>query len=249
MEINSKEQYEKFIGYIDEYLPERAESLKNMYNAFGKRLLLAPASAIEHYHNAFPGGYLDHVLRVVDLAIKLYDFYETNGMDLSGFTKSNLVFVAINHDLGKLGYVGEGREKYIPNDSEWHRKNMGKIYTYNEKIPFALTSDLSLYTLQKFGVEVQWEEYLGIKIHDGLYEEGNKPYYISRIDSSSLRTNLQYIMHMADLMASKHEYRTWKNIKEGKVEQNPNKIVNTKDNKKEESNKTLEEFRQMFKSS
>jgi len=249
MEINSKEQYEKFIGYIDEYLPERAESLKNMYNAFGKRLLLAPASAIEHYHNAFPGGYLDHVLRVVDLAIKLYDFYETNGMDLSGFTKSNLVFVAINHDLGKLGYVGEGREKYIPNDSEWHRKNMGKIYTYNEKIPFAITSDLSLYTLQKFGVEVQWEEYLGIKIHDGLYEEGNKPYYISRMDSSSLRTNLQYIMHMADLMASKHEYRTWKNIKEGKVEQNPNKIVNTKDNKKEESNKTLEEFRQMFKSS
>jgi hypothetical protein len=249
MEINSKEQYEKFIGYIDEYLPERAESLKNMYNAFGKRLLLAPASAIEHYHNAFPGGYLDHVLRVVDLAIKLYDFYETNGMDLSGFTKSNLVFVAINHDLGKLGYVGEGREKYIPNDSEWHRKNMGKIYTYNEKIPFAITSDLSLYTLQKFGVEVQWEEYLGIKIHDGLYEEGNKPYYISRMDSSSLRTNLQYIMHMADLMASKHEYRTWKNIKEGKVEQNPNKIVNTKDNKKEESDKTLEEFRQMFKSS
>lgn len=249
MENNSKEHYLKFMGYIDEYLSERAESLKAMYEAFGKRLLLAPASAVEHYHNAFPGGYIDHVLRVVDYALKLYDFYEENEMDLSGFTKENLVFVALNHDLGKLGYVGEGREKYIPNDSEWHRKNMGKIYNYNDKIPFAITSDLSLYTLQKFGVSVQWEEYLGIKIHDGLYEEGNKPYFISRSDSSALRTNLQYIMHIADLMASKHEYRTWKNEKEGKVSTKQSKsesVDNSNNDKDKESKKTLEEFKQMF---
>lgn len=249
MKIDSKEQYLKFMGYIDEYLPERAEKLKEMYNAFGKRLLLAPASAIEHYHNAFPGGYLDHTLRVIDMSIKLYNFYVDNDMDVSGFTLNNLVFVAMNHDLGKLGYVGEGREKYIPNDSEWHRKNMGKIYNYNDKIPFAITSDLSLYTLQKFQIPVEWEEYLGIKIHDGLYEEGNKPYFISRMDSSSLRTNLQYIIHMADLMASKHEYRTWKYPKSNSKEQNSENSVIKEENFNKESNETLDEFKRMFKPS
>jgi uncharacterized protein YbgA (DUF1722 family) len=71
MENKSKEHYLKFMGYIDEYLPERAESLKAMYEAFGKRLLLAPASAVEHYHNAFPGGYIDHVLNFMTFMRKM----------------------------------------------------------------------------------------------------------------------------------------------------------------------------------
>ena len=128
MEVKKLEsQYSEFLNYIDTYLSDRAEPLKAMYDSFGNRLVLAPASSVEYYHNAFTGGYIDHVLRVIDFSLKLYEFYKQTNQDLSGFTKSNLVFVAMNHDLGKLGFVGEGREKYLPNDSEWHRKNMGKI--------------------------------------------------------------------------------------------------------------------------
>jgi hypothetical protein len=235
---NLEVQYSEFINYIDTYLVDRADSLKKMYDSFGNRLVLAPASSIEYYHNAFVGGYIDHVLRVIDFSLKMYDFYEQTNQDLSGFTKSNLVFVAMNHDLGKLGFVGEGREKYIPNDSDWHRKNMGKIYKTNDNIPFNLVPDLSLYTLQKFNVSVSWEEYLGIKIHDGLYEEGNKAYFIARSESASLRTNLQYIIHMADLMASKYEYATWKNSKN----KEKNNII-------KESNSALDDFKQLFDNS
>jgi hypothetical protein len=245
MEINSKEQYYKFIGYIDEYIPNRATALKEMYSKFGERLITAPASSINFYHNAFPGGYLDHVLRVTDIALKMYDFYEDYGMDVTGFTKSNLVFVALNHDLGKLGFVGEGREKYILNDSDWHVKHQGKVYKYNDKIPFAVVSDLSLYTLQKYGVTVEFEEYIAIKIHDGLYEEGNKPYFISRTEESGLRTNLAYIVHMSDLMASKHEYKLWKH--NGNIPKpNAKKQEVKKDNFAEESDKALDDFKQMF---
>ena len=42
--------------------------------------------------------------------------------------KEELIFVALNHDIGKMGFPGEGNETYIPNDSEWHRKNLGKEY-------------------------------------------------------------------------------------------------------------------------
>jgi hypothetical protein len=238
MEVSVLEkQYGEFLNYIEVYLSDRKVELKNMYDSFGNRLVLAPASSIDYYHNAFVGGYIDHVLRVIDTSIKLYEFYEQMNMDLSGFTKSNLVFVAMHHDLGKLGFIGEGNDKYIPNDSEWHRKNMGKVYKTNDNIPFALVPDLSIYTLQKFSVKIYWEEFIAIKIHDGLYEDGNKPYYIARSESASLRTNLAYIIHMADLMASKQEYKIWKNSK--------NKI-NTINEIKKESDSALNDFKQMF---
>ena len=135
---NLELQHSEFMHYIDTYLFDRADSLKKMYDSFGNRLVLAPASSVEHYHNAFVGGYIDHVLRVIDFSLKMYSFYEQTNQDLTGFTKANLVFVAMNHDLGKLGFIGEGREKYIPNDSDWHRKNMGKIYKTNDSITFLI---------------------------------------------------------------------------------------------------------------
>jgi hypothetical protein len=54
---------------------------------------------------------------------------------------------------------------------------------------------------------------LGIKLTDGLYDESNKPYYISRTADSKLKTNLGYVMHQADSMAARIEYERWNNNK------------------------------------
>ena len=51
---------------------------------------------------------------------------------------------------------------------------------------------------------------IGIKCTDGLYDESNKPYFISRMKESKLRTNLPYVMHQADLMAARIEYESWR---------------------------------------
>ena len=37
-----------------------------------------------------------------------------------------------------------------------------------------------------------------------------KPYFISRMKESKLRTNLPYVMHQADLMAARIEYEMWR---------------------------------------
>ena len=58
--------------------------------------------------------------------------------DMSGYTKEELIFFALNHDIGKMGFPGEGNETYIPNDSEWHRKNMGRMYKVNPNNQFTL---------------------------------------------------------------------------------------------------------------
>ena len=43
---------------------ERLEKLDKMYDYFEDRMMLAPASGKEHYHNAHIGGYVEHVLNV-----------------------------------------------------------------------------------------------------------------------------------------------------------------------------------------
>jgi len=62
-----------------------------------------------------------------------------------------------------------------------------------------------LYYLQKANIPVSENEYLAIKLHDGLYEEGNKPYYITFSEDTAIKSNLPYIIHQADLLASRIE--------------------------------------------
>ena len=62
----------------------------------------------------------------------------------------------------------------------------------------------------KAGIDFTENEYLGIKLHDGLYEEANKSYLVSYSPESRLRTNLPIILHQADMLASRVEWeRHW----------------------------------------
>ena len=47
---------------------ERKTKLRAMYESFQERMMFAPASGNINYHNAFVGGYVDHVLRVAKCA-------------------------------------------------------------------------------------------------------------------------------------------------------------------------------------
>ena len=206
-ELNAN--YEKFLSYIDNHITgPRAEMLKKLYLDHAERIMLMPAASIDHHHGTFPGGYVDHVIRVMDCALKLKTLWEETGSTIN-YTDEELVFAAMNHDLGKIGT--EEAEQYQPNDSEWHRKNQGKIYKHNPVNPFMPVPDRSLFLLQQRGIQVSLNEFLGIKLHDGLYDEANRPYYISHSKESKLRTNLPILLHHADHMASRIEYEIWEN--------------------------------------
>jgi len=170
---------------------------------------MAPAASVEYYHNTIPGGYVDHILRVLEFSFRVYELWKSSGIDVSNFTPEELAFVAVHHDLGKIGLPGKEMGRYIWNESEWHRKNQGKIYDTNPNIPYMLVQDMSLFTLQKYEIPLSLNETLGIKLHDGLYDDGNKPYYVGYTHKASLRSYLPYIVHQADLMASKFEYERW----------------------------------------
>ena len=69
--------------------------------------------------------------------------------------------------------------------------------------------DRGLWLLQHYGVKVTDKEYIGIKLTDGLYDEANKSYLMSYNPDWALRSNLPYILHQADMMATHIEYDQW----------------------------------------
>ena len=194
----------QFYSNIETYISEpRTTKLLALYQSQEDNLAFAPASSRSSYHNAFPGGYVDHVNRVVEAALKVTKLWDNMGATIN-FTTEELVFSAINHDLGKLGR--DGQPAYLPNDSEWHVKNQGAIYKPNTELPFIPIQDSSLFILQQAGIELTFNEWVAIKTHDGLYDEGNKAYLLSSQNESKMRCSLPLILHQADILAARVEW-------------------------------------------
>ena len=210
-----KQNWEMYRDRVNDLFLTRKDQLNKMYDDFEDRLAMMPASSMAHFHNAFAGGYIDHVLRVMDCTETLYDVWFHQGADMSGYTKEELMFAAMHHDLGKVGFPGDGNEVYQIETSDWHRKNMGRLYKHNENIPFTMVPDLSIWLLQEHGVSMSWNEYQSIKIHDGMYDDSNKPYFIARSAQAKLKTNMAIILHHGDHMAAQIEYEQWRNHKAG----------------------------------
>jgi hypothetical protein len=196
--------WKEFLGYIDCYITSpRKEKLLEFYNKHSERIVLMPASHKIQYHNCFPGGYVDHVNRVVKAAIKLHQVWFDMGVTMN-YTMEELVFAALNHDLGKMGTKEEAA--YIEQTDQWRRDKLNETYMYNDKIEFMSVPDRSLFLLQTNGIEVTKNELLAIKLHDGIYDEANKPYLINWLPEQKPRTSLVYIIHHADMLASRIEF-------------------------------------------
>ena len=205
-ETHIEEQYTKLLDTIKETFGEesdRTEKLLQMYKDFEERVKEAPASGKLNFHNAYPGGYLDHVLNVLLCARLVKRLYE----HIDGwidFTDEELVFSALHHDLGKLGSLDA--PYYTIQESEWHQRNRLEIYKHNDSAQHMTVSDRSIFILQQYGISLTENEYLTIKLTDGMYDDAAKK-YLQQYGAGyfPMRTNLHKIMHWADHMAASQE--------------------------------------------
>lgn len=197
-----KANYDKFIAILKKYFKgERLEKLLIMYSEeeLGMNLTLSPASGNVGYHNAYDGGYIDHIFNVTKNAIKMKELYIAQG-GKQDFTDEELIFCALHHDLGKLGT--KGNIHYIPNDSKWHIENKGDIYKRNPKNQYMTLTDRTFFTLQHYGIVVNENEYFGIKLTDGMYDEDNQKYLKTFNKDNVLKSSIAKIMHWADHMST-----------------------------------------------
>ena len=237
-----EKNWQKLIDTIEGFISDdRKENLLKMYEDLKDRMMFAPASGKGHYHNAMPGGYVEHILHIILFSLQLKKVWEDNDAKIN-FTDEELVFAAMHHDLGKVGDLDN--EYYIPQTSDWHRTNRNEIYTHNPDLQYMKVPDRGLWLLQHYGVKVTDKEYIGIKLTDGLYDEANKSYLINYNPDWALRSNLPYILHQADMMATHIEGDQWK-----RSNQTSNGVVTkapkTKDEQKQVDN-LKEKFDELF---
>jgi hypothetical protein len=91
MNQNTEAQWEQLMSYINDYVTgSRKESLIKMYEKLADRVLTAPASSHSTRHNCWPGGYIDHVNRVVNCALELYSTWDRLGSNTKNYTKEDI---------------------------------------------------------------------------------------------------------------------------------------------------------------
>ena len=197
-----QENFEVLLKVIDSKITgDRKELLLALHEDLGDRIATAPASSKLSFHNAFIGGYVLHVLNVIKAVGMVSDTWKKMGIEID-FTSEEMYFSAICHDLGKIG--SETEDYYIEATELWMIKK-GQMFTNNPNLQFMKVSERSLMTLQSRGIKMSEKEYLSIKLHDGLYEESNKAYFVTFSEEYALKTKLPFILHQADLIASKLE--------------------------------------------
>ena len=199
-----QKNWQTLLGYINHYISDpRREKVLAFYKKFEDDLVLMPASHKVAYHNAFPGGYIDHVNRVIEGALHINEIWSKFGAE-QNYTAEELVFSAMNHDLGKMG---NGEEiAYLPSQDEWRKKNLGEMYQYNKKLAYMSVPDRSIKLLVDHDIKLTENEWMTIKLHDGLYDQANEPYLKSFMPEQKPRTSLIFIIHQADLMAERIEF-------------------------------------------
>jgi len=222
----------------DTFNSKRKEKLLEMYNDFQDRMMIAPASGQEHFHNCHPGGYVQHILNIVHYSKEFYKLWKDNGAYVDDYTEEELIFAAIHHDLGKVGDLEQ--DHYIPNPSEWHRKNQGKIYTNNPNLKFMTPPDRGIWILNQYGITMTENEFIGIKLTDGMYDDGNVQYLKSYAPEKKLKSNMQHILHQADMTTTRIEYEQWLHAGEEQV------VVNTKVPKTKKEQETVDNMKAKF---
>jgi hypothetical protein len=95
------------------------------------------------------------------------------------------------HQVGKANL-------YKPCTSEWHRKNQGKMYEFNEDLVSMRVSERSVYYALSHGITFTEEEYSAIIMSDKSDDK------MAEYHNSTLGD----LLKMANLFAIKHEKAT-----------------------------------------
>lgn len=184
-----EKNWNRFVGLCGQ-LGERKEAALRLCDTLEQRLATAPASATVNYHNAFPGGLVDHSLRVLKNAIKLCKTFEWE------LPKESLIIGCLFHDLGKVG--NHENDYYLDQDEIWKIEKYGQLYKYNNDMQYMDVPLRGIFLCQHFGLKLNEAELLAIYLNDGMYVDANKQYGLKE-------PMLAMVVHQADLISTKQE--------------------------------------------
>ena len=117
----------------------------------GDNFYTAPASTNLDMYGCFPGGLLNHLLKACKYAVKVNESLP----DTMRVPTGTIIRCIMLSQIGKV-YL------FQPNPSEWHRKNLGKMYEFVEDLVSMRVGERSVYYATSNGVKLTEEEYQSI---------------------------------------------------------------------------------------
>jgi hypothetical protein len=172
-----------------EKLGDRTKPALAMLEHLGERLALCPASSKKDFHNSFPGGLLDHSLRVLGNAMTLSRAYEWK------IPRDSLIIGCLFHDLGKVGDVDN--DFYVAAE-EWKQKKWDELYDVNKNMQHMSVPHRSVFLCQHFGLKLTQEEFLAIVLNDGWVDLTNKEYCLKEPLLAHVVMTADYISTMQE---------------------------------------------------
>jgi hypothetical protein len=189
--VENFERYEKLCMKLGDRVPV----IEVMLTEIGERLALAPASTRRDFHAAYPGGLVEHTLRVAQYALMLKRAVKL----FADVSDESVVFAALFHDLGKVGQPGrDGADFYVVEENSWQREKLGKFYNINPNVQKMSNVDCTFMLLMHYGIRPTRDEMLAIRLNDGQYAESNREY-------SMHEPKLALLIHTADRFAVEEE--------------------------------------------
>lgn len=111
-----------------------------------------PASPSLDLYGAYPGGLLDHLLKVCKYSLYINDVLP----EKIKIEKEKIIKTVFLSQIGKVFL-------FKPNESEWHRTNLGKMYVYKTEGMAAMKSgERSAYYAMKYGCTLDEDQYQAI---------------------------------------------------------------------------------------
>ena len=139
-------------------LGAKAGTLLQFLDDNAERVMLAPASTRKDFTCCYPGGLVEHSLRVLQNAAKLRQVYgQVDTVDTG-----SIILTSLYHDIGKVGT--ETKEYYVDNTSDWHRDKLGILYNVADRFQHLPVSQLSLLRLSQNRVEIDIDEWYSISV-------------------------------------------------------------------------------------
>ena len=142
-----------FEALVKNLSPKSDSPLLSLVNERKNVIAACPASSRTEYQGCYPGGLVEHSLRVVRLMGALNKVY---GTELS---LDSIIITGLFHDIGKIG--NEKQDYYTEKDSDWHRKQ-GMLYDVNPSLAFMPVAMRSLAILSEYGVRLKEQEVAAI---------------------------------------------------------------------------------------
>ena len=155
-------KYEKILGRLSD------DNIIGIIESLGERLAICPVGRSESEPGSYPGGLIEHSLKVASTMRKLNESLDFN------LPMQSILKVSLLHDIGRVG--DESEDLLVVQDSDWHREKLGQNYKFNENLPKMSVTHRTLYLLQKFGIKLTKDEWIAIQTSGGSHFEENRFY-------------------------------------------------------------------------